>query len=150
MTYYYLNSPTLRATARCVPLLLVMLPLIVTAALPKESILIGEVPTPSPELDPPEVVRIQIEALRKNSILNEGIRLAYRFASPDNKRYTGPLNRFIEMVRSPPYHWLLNHVKAYYGPVAVSGTEAYQLVTITDKGGGSSHIRMGPFPANRW
>ena len=67
--------------------------------------------------------------------MNEGIELTYRFASTDNKRYTGPLSRFTEMVRSAPYNRLLNHLNARYDPMAVSGNEAYQVVTITDMAG---------------
>ena len=37
---------------------------------------------PSPSLDPAVVIRIQVEALRANSLLNEGIKLTYSFASP--------------------------------------------------------------------
>jgi hypothetical protein len=90
---------------------------------------------PSPELEPSEVVRIQVDALRQNGPLNDGIELTYRFASPGNKRSTGPLDRFIEMVRSKPYDRLLNHLDEQYGRVAVSGTEAYQTVLITDNRG---------------
>jgi len=135
MTYSYLVSAALRSVKESFLLVLATLPLVVTAALPIESILPQKDPAPSPELEPPAVVRIQVEVLRKNSALNKGIQLTYRFASPDNKRYTGPLNRFTEMVRSAPYHRLLNHLNAHYGPVAVSGDEAYQVVTIIDEAG---------------
>ena len=90
---------------------------------------------PSPLLNPSEVVSIQIEALRENSQRNEGIELTYRFASPGNKRSTGPLERFLAMVRSAPYQQLLNHRSARYGPSSVFGDKAYQLVTIIDKQG---------------
>ena len=90
---------------------------------------------PSPSLDPDAVVRIQVEALRTNGPLNEGIELTYRFASPGNKQVTGPLDRFVRMVRSPPYDRLLNHLNASYGPVSISGDEAFQTVTVTDRQG---------------
>jgi hypothetical protein len=48
-------------------------------------------------------VRIQVEALRKNGPLNEGIELTYRFTSPGNKQVTGPLDRFVRMVSSALY-----------------------------------------------
>ena len=91
--------------------------------------------TPTPELEPSDVVRIQVEALRGNGPGNEGIELTYRFASPGNKRYTGPLGRFTAMVRSAPYDRLLNHVSAEYGPLELAGDKAYQIVTITDRSG---------------
>jgi hypothetical protein len=92
-------------------------------------------PEPSPVLDPAEVVRIQVEALRNNSSLNEGIALTYRFASPNNRRSTGPLGRFTVMVRTDPYDRLLNHRRARYEPLALSGNVAHQLVIITDPAG---------------
>jgi len=90
---------------------------------------------PSPELDPSAVVRIQVEALRNNSQLNEGIVLTYGFASPANKGFTGPLNRFIAMLNSASYKQLLNHRSARYGPVVVSDKEARQIVIITNTEG---------------
>ena len=113
-------------------LFLATVPLAVTGALSPEPGSKSADPVPSPELEPAEVVRIQVEALRKNSLSNDGIELTYRFASPGNKRYTGPLDRFIDMVRSAPYGRLLNHRSAEYGPMAVAGNEAQQMVVIID------------------
>jgi hypothetical protein len=89
--------------------------------------------SPSPELEPLEVVQIQLEALRENDLSNEGIELTYRFASPANRRVTGPLVRFIEMIRSDPYDRLLNHLKASYGEIRVTGDQAYLIVNVTDR-----------------
>ncbi len=116
-------------------LFLGIVPMVVYAALSTQPIIQSDGSTPSPELKPSEVVRIQVDALRTNSPSNKGIELTYRFASPGNKRSTGPLDRFTEMVRSAPYDRLLNHLSARYGPVAVSDNEAYQIVIITDKEG---------------
>lgn len=117
-------------------LFLALAPLVLAAAVSPQPTTPGlKKPTPSPELEPSAVVRIQVEALRSNSYLNEGIELTYGFASPENQRFTGPLPRFIEMVRSTPYDRLLNHRSARYGPLAVSRDEAYQIVIITDQAG---------------
>jgi hypothetical protein len=89
--------------------------------------------TPTPELEPADVVRIQVEALRGNGPDDEGIEVTFRFASPGNKRSTGPLARFAEMVRTAPYDRLLNHLNAEYSPTKLSDDKAYQLVTITDR-----------------
>ena len=58
-------------------------------------------PDPSPDLSPEDVVRIQVEALQRNDepSPDAGIEAAFRFASPSNRRATGPLGRFSEMVR---------------------------------------------------
>jgi len=114
-------------------LVMAIVQLVVVAALSKAPD--HQPSAPSPELDPSEVMRIQVEALRNDSLLNEGIELTYRFASPQNKRFTGPLPRFIEMVRSVPHDRLLNHRSARYGPMAISGDNAHQLVTVTDREG---------------
>ena len=123
-----------KVTAQAFPaLLLAIVPLLVAAALSTAPDSQPKVPAPSPELDPSEVVRIQVEALRSNSLLNEGIQLTYRFASPQNKRFTGPLSRFIQMVRSAPYDRLLNHRSARYSPMVISGDKAHQIVIVTDR-----------------
>ena len=44
-----------------------------------------------------------------------GIEITFRFASPDNKKVTGPLNRFIELVKNPVYRPMLNHTHAEFG-----------------------------------
>ena len=58
---------------------------------------------PDPSLPPQDVVSIQIEALQNNDIPYEdrGIEVTFNFASPANKRMTGPLERFKVMVRNP-------------------------------------------------
>lgn len=135
MKHIYIFGAYIPLAKVLLSLLLMVASLKVTAALPNESQHESRHTTPSPVLKPSEVVRIQVKALRKNTLLNEGIELTYRFASPKNKLYTGPLNRFTEMVRSAPYNHLLNHLNASYGPLSVSGEAAYQLVTIVDKKG---------------
>ena len=56
---------------------------------------------PDPSLSPQDVVSIQIEALQNNDTPYEdrGIEITFNFASPTNKRVTGPLERFKVMVR---------------------------------------------------
>ncbi len=83
-------------------LFLATVPLTVTGALAPESGPQSFDPAPLPKLEPAGVVRFQVEALRKNTVSNDGIELTYRLASPGNKRYTGPLDRLIDMVRSAP------------------------------------------------
>jgi hypothetical protein len=61
--------------------------------------------TPDPYLSPADVVKIQLDALQNNDLMpnNAGIRTAWNFASPANRAATGPLDRFIELVKNPPY-----------------------------------------------
>ena len=88
---------------------------------------------PSVHLAPEDVVRIQLEALRKNDGEDRGIAVAFRFASPANKRSTGPLPRFISMIRNGPYSLMLAYRKILYAPVRVEGDTAMQRVTLIGK-----------------
>lgn len=94
-----------------------------------------ELPQPSPELSPEQVVKIQLEALQNNDETNEGIKIAFNFASPDNKHYTGPLNKFIRMVKNPLYRPMLNYKAAEYDPIEISGDTAVQRVVLIDANG---------------
>jgi Domain of unknown function (DUF4864) len=65
---------------------------------------------PRPELSPDEVVQYQVAALQQNNdpTSDAGIERAFRFASPTNKQVTGPLQKFVQIVKSPAYSPLLN------------------------------------------
>ena len=66
---------------------------------------IDGLPTPDPSHEPEQVVEIQLDALAANDTpeANAGIKTAYNFASPANRRSTGPLDRFVRMVEGPQY-----------------------------------------------
>ncbi len=87
---------------------------------------------PRPAYPPEEVVRIQIEALGDNDRPHPdaGIEITFRFASPANRRVTGPLPRFIEMVHNPDYRPMLNHGGARYGKLKREGDQASQTVIL--------------------
>ena len=67
--------------------------------------------SPDADLSPREVVEAQLAALQQNDVpeTDEGIRIAFRFASPDNRQTTGPIERFARMLHAPAYSALLNH-----------------------------------------
>lgn len=92
-----------------------------------------ETAVPSPRLEPGEVVRIQISALRANDETDQGIAVAYRFASPRNKASTGPLSRFIQMIKAGPYRLMLEYERASYPPARVEGNRAVQRVTLVGR-----------------
>ena len=64
-----------------------------------------------PILSPEAAVHIQLRALQNNDVPSpdSGIRKAWAFAHPDNKRLTGPLPKFMAMIKQPAYAMLLNH-----------------------------------------
>lgn len=117
-------------------MLAVALALLLGVALPGHAAPPGadEGPHPDPSLAPADVVRIQIEALRANDAEDRGIGIAFRFASPDNQRSTGPLSRFAAMIKQDPYVMMLRHTDAVYGPVTVAGRRAAQRVILSAPG----------------
>tara|TARA_B100001093_G_C26699621_1_gene958466 strand:+ start:689 stop:1144 length:456 start_codon:yes stop_codon:yes gene_type:complete len=69
----------------------------------------AELIKPSKNLDPYDVVKIQLEALKDNGDNDEGIRQTWFFAHPDNKKVTGPYERFRVMINGQQYKYLINH-----------------------------------------
>lgn len=65
--------------------------------------------SPKPELTPQQVVEYQLLVLQRNDqpTPDSGIEKAFRFASPANKKSTGPISHFISMVHAG-YAPLLN------------------------------------------
>jgi hypothetical protein len=98
---------------------------------------IPDLPTPDPEYGPEQVVKIQLEALADNDdpVANAGIKTAYNFASPANRRATGPLDRFVNMVNGPLYAPMVDHVEAQTEPIEQTGDRAEQSVTLTGPDG---------------
>lgn len=94
---------------------------------------VSGLPTPDPEYGPGQVVRIQLEAFADNDdpVENAGIKTAYNFASPANRRATGPLNRFVKMVEGPRYAPMIDHVEARTESLQRTGDRAQQRVTLT-------------------
>ena len=86
---------------------------------------------PNTELKANEIVSLQLMAMQQNDVSNRGIEITFRFASPQNKVQTGPLSRFIKLVRSPAYSPLLNHLDATFLNLKVEGNVAIQEVIIT-------------------
>lgn len=91
---------------------------------------------PGRALSPPQVVQAQLLALAKNGALgkNRGIEVVYRFASPSNRRMSGPLPRFSDMVRGG-HGALLDHRRAVLGPLDLEATTAMQAVFVEDAAG---------------
>ena len=94
-------------------------------------------PQPSSDLAPQDVVRIQVEALGNNDdpYPDAGIEITFAFASPSNQQVTGPLERFITLVKNPTYRDMINHIGADYGPVEIIGERALQSVVLTTPDG---------------
>ncbi|MGI8996158.1 MAG: DUF4864 domain-containing protein [Pyrinomonadaceae bacterium] len=94
-------------------------------------------PQPDPKHSPEQVIGFVLEALRRNDTpeKDSGIRLTFSFASPGNREMTGPIDRFIELVKNPLYRPLINHRRAERSPVKIAGDLAQQKVTLIDEQG---------------
>ena len=69
----------------------------------------AELVKPNTKLDPYDVVKIQLEALKNNDSQDQGIKQTWLFAHPDNKKVTGPFDRFRIMIYGQQYKHLINH-----------------------------------------
>jgi Domain of unknown function (DUF4864) len=92
---------------------------------------------PDPKYAPQDVVKIQLQALEHNDqpAADNGIAVAFRFASPSNQKMTGPLDRFIKMVKTPTYAPLVNFKSFEVGDIHHDDSAAQQLVHVTSSDG---------------
>ncbi|GAB4515993.1 MAG: hypothetical protein OHK0046_20430 [Anaerolineae bacterium] len=97
----------------------------------------NQFPQPHPDLSPQDVVKIQLDALQNNDLFrdNRGIRAAFLFASPENQAMTGPVERFIEMVKNPLYAPMIGFERAELGLMVLLGSMAQQRVRLYQRGG---------------
>ena len=72
----------------------------------------AEILKPNSNIKPAEVVKIQLLGLQKNNDVFEdsGIEQTWNFAHPNNKKATGPLDKFKTMIKSNNYQMLINHI----------------------------------------
>ena len=72
----------------------------------------AEILKPNSNIKPYEVVKIQLLGLQKNNEVFEdnGIEQTWNFAHPNNKKATGPLDKFKLMIKSNNYQMLINHI----------------------------------------
>ena len=66
---------------------------------------------PNTSLAPFDVISIQIDSLKRNNIpyKDAGIEQVWEFAHPNNKKITGPLEKFKKMIYSESYKILISH-----------------------------------------
>ena len=72
----------------------------------------AEIIKPNSNIEPYQVIKIQLKSLQKNNSpsIDNGIEQTWEFAHPNNKKNTGPLDRFKTMLKSDSYKMLLNHL----------------------------------------
>ena len=72
----------------------------------------AELVKPNSNIKPSEVVKIQLQGLQNNNeVFNDsGIEQTWNFAHPNNKKATGPLERFKKMIKGNNYQMMINHL----------------------------------------
>ena len=75
-------------------------------------VLKAELINPNSSIKPKQVIEIQLLGLMKNDNFFEdsGIQQTWNFAHPENKKNTGPLPNFVQMIKSRSYQMLINHI----------------------------------------
>ena len=75
--------------------------------------LFAELQKPTPDIKPEDVVKIQLSSLMNNNqpYVNAGIEQTWEFAHPSNRAFTGPIQRFTQMMYAPSYAVMLDHKK---------------------------------------
>ena len=73
--------------------------------------LYADIIKPAKNLTAYDVIKIQLNALKENNKPNKnsGIKQTWMFAHPQNKKVTGPYERFQKMLLGDQYNVLLNH-----------------------------------------
>ena len=72
----------------------------------------AELLKPNSQINPSEVVKIQLKSLQKNNegFQDSGIEQTWNFAHPSNKKVTGPLDKFKRMIKGDSYQMMINHL----------------------------------------
>ena len=95
----------------------------------------AELLEPKSDINPSDVIRIQLLGLQKNDykFKDSGIEQTWNFAHPNNKKVTGPLNNFKRMIKGDSYQMMINHLSHTITQLG-SGDEWAQFeVIILDK-----------------
>ena len=95
----------------------------------------AELLKPNSQINPSEVVKIQLKSLQKNNdgFEDSGIEQTWNFAHPNNKKATGPLEKFKRMIKGNNYKMMINHLSHTITQVRGGDSWAQFEVIISDK-----------------
>tara|TARA_B100000767_G_C19654273_1_gene488145 strand:+ start:555 stop:1028 length:474 start_codon:yes stop_codon:yes gene_type:complete len=95
----------------------------------------AELLKPSSNINPAEVVKIQLIGLQKNDLdfKDSGIVQTWNFAHPNNKKVTGPLDNFKRMIKGDSYQMMIDHLSHTITQLGSSDIWAQFEVIILDK-----------------
>ena len=99
------------------------------------TVLKADLINPNSSIKPREVVEIQLTGLMNNNekFKDSGIEQTWNFAHPDNKKNTGPLPNFKQMIKGRSYQMLIDHISHTITEVGSSDKWAQFEVIILDK-----------------
>ena len=97
----------------------------------------AEMIKPDPSISAKDVISIQLKALQINNSPFEdaGIEQTWELAHPNNRKFTGPLNNFIRMIKNPSYSMMIDHLEHNIIPVEEQDTSSYYFVELIDANG---------------
>ena len=116
---------------KILPIILkVLILFLITVSISKAEIL-----KPSRNINPKEVVKIQLTGLQKNDLKfkDSGIEQTWNFAHPNNKKVTGPLSNFKRMIKGDAYQMMINHLSHTITQLGSTDKWAQFEVIILDK-----------------
>ena len=95
----------------------------------------AELLNPNSTIGPKKVVEIQLSGLQENDLeyKDRGIEQTWKFAHPNNKKVTGPLNNFKRMIKSDSYQMMINHLSHTVTELGTGDKWAQFEVIILDK-----------------
>jgi len=95
----------------------------------------AEILKPNRNINPKEVVKIQLTGLQKNdfNFKDSGIEQTWNFAHPNNKKVTGPLINFKRMIKGDAYQMMINHLSHTITQLGSTDEWAQFEVIILDK-----------------
>ena len=95
----------------------------------------AELLKPTSDIKPSEVIKIQLIGLQKNNqgYKDSGIEQTWNFAHPNNKKVTGPLDKFKKMIKGESYQMMINHLSHTITKLGSSDKWAQFEVIILDK-----------------
>jgi hypothetical protein len=97
---------------------------------------------PHPSLSPSDVVTKQVDSIRASLRDSEKLIVCYSLASVENRKQTGPLSRFAQLVMTAPYDKLAKSEDWQLGSTTFADGFAAVLVSTTSKEGDLSAFRF--------
>ena len=97
-----------------------------------------DLPMPSPDLSPEEVIGLILESLKQNNKEDIGIETTFNFASPANKLATGSLATYKLQVKNPLFQPILNFASYKASDLVSDGEQAQQIIITRNEEGTDS------------